>query len=196
MTLIYSIQQVNARNDSILYISGGPSTTSISIFNQLSAGTRVVESMDQARAAGQQIVAIILDTSSIEIVDTLWLAEKYRQGITIAFVNVSSSRAARILQDKCVLHSNISGVDDFIVATLYIEGESADEVGRLRQHHQDTCGETQEPLNDITSPLYRYYGYSSGFLPDGSFLLDLVREHTVQIKESRERFRSEKRIDH
>lgn len=124
----------------------------------------------------KNIDGLIVHASAMGELNREWAQNLYKNGKTVSFVNVSSTQAGEMLGDSCLFDLNLDATPDtFIIATLNVTGEKADEVNRVRAAHMRSCN--KEALDDITAPVNISYRYTGTDQPVESGVSQLMQDH-------------------
>ncbi len=110
-----------------------------------SFGAIAVSNWDQVVSITQAEVidALIIDRSALEKVDREWVARNYRQGVTIAGIDLNGAEMAELLRDACLTRDGFADYHSgsyFVIATSRISG-SADDMARIMEAYEGGCGE-------------------------------------------------------
>lgn len=110
-----------------------------------SFGAVTVSNWDQVVSISQAEVidALIVHRSALEKVDREWVARNYRQGVTIAGIDLNGAEMAELLRDACLTRDGFADYHSgsyFVIATSQISG-SADDMARIMEAYEGGCGE-------------------------------------------------------
>lgn len=136
---------------------------------QRSTEAIVVEDHDELEKL-EEVDAIILDDSSITLIDQKWLTQQINNGAVIAFINTSVYEAAELMENPCLTNEKFEANESsYIIVSQHRYGVNAEEVERVWAAEMKSCSDddaTDAPVRGIKA--FVSTGYSSVFEDKGN----------------------------
>lgn len=149
--IVYIVDQSSASEASQRMVSGLTTTFGATVIQDWQA---VVE-LDNLTP----IDALIVDASALAQIDQTWVAQRYRQGVVIAGINLDGTRMSALLQDNCMGRDGFARYETgsyFVIASMWLEGASED-TARVLEAYRASCGDVgAENVQAQTSYSARY----------------------------------------
>ena len=157
LLLVSSVLAQEAEIPTIVYF-----TTQVQSDLQNSTEAMIIEDHDELEKL-ERIDALILDDSSITLIDQKWLTEQINNGAVIAFINTSVDDAAELMENPCLINEDFEANEySYIIASQHRVGANADEVERVWAAEIKSCSEDDETDTPTTQR-----GRIKGFVSTG-----------------------------
>ncbi len=164
--IVSGILAQEAETPAIIYF-----TTQAESDLQRSTEAMVIEDQDELEKL-EGFDALILDDSSITLIDQKWLTEQINNGAVIAFINTSVADAAELMENPCLINEDFEGDENaYIIASQHRYGVNADEVEQVWADNMKSCSdddETDTPAQRRRIKGFVSTGYGFVFEDDGT----------------------------
>jgi len=139
-----TIAQEDLDGITIVYFTQADTKTDL-LSSQLTATTSNIETFQSwndvvERETQTGIDALVIDNEALALVDHDWLSEAYNRGIVISGINVEGKQLSDALGTRCSIMTDQLGVQHYVVMAKAVAGENPEEVLRVEQAIESTCG--------------------------------------------------------